>query len=690
MVEKLPEGATTIIQRPLVQIPKRKEESSLLSKDVLPYDLLLIDINTFTIATLSSIKGRWLYCTATLQGAGVDGSMPPVFGVSSGPRTRSVVYTPCGSGDTNSGGGGGMVSVSPPPAAPNQPIAPSATSAPKERVDISWSERLVVPLPSRPSQQHSLFLRVYDCSTTTNKGEDALVGMASIVLDVDSLGQKEEHRAALPLTGTASESISDGAMMLDIGYMLQRQWRQRPISRGPGEKQSWSAQESSAGQRALSLVSHPGVWSVIPTFGSQRSYASTLPSYNKASRSGHPTQLQRHARVTSVAPFIIGYNLSQEQPSPGACENVILEGGLHEGEWREILRSTCQIINSTEFTMEACVISVEDESNPAAGLPLSHRVVSEKVLGTAEPGAALPLPLGWHRSGMRLRIRPVFEAEDAVDVHDDDAATSAAVSVAKGAKRNALHEWGIVISDVQREFRLDDLREDVVALVRCAPLQQPSSSVMDKGETLFFSFTVESEAVSSTLRTDPMVDWRIIIAPPLTIINELPLPASIMVWETSTGRDLTERLTERLPTGDRVAIHSVDPQKCISFTLYPEGYDWSEPTPAVLSTGLTLVKKNPCDRFRLARPGSRFPVEVFVQKDIQMGPWLYNTAAAVDDSNIGDGSGIESGRALALGVPMTVMLFAPLWIVNATSLAIDAAIVQIPPPVQSSEVLNYE
>ena len=34
----------------------------------------------------------------------------------------------------------------------------------------------------------------------------------------------------------------------------------------------------------------------------------------------------------------------------------------------------------------------------------------------------------------------------------------------------------------------------------------------------------------------------------------------------------------------------------------------------------------------------------------------------------------------ARGVPLSVTLLSPLWVVNATSLAIDAAIVQVPPP----------
>lgn len=41
---------------------------------------------------------------------------------------------------------------------------------------------------------------------------------------------------------------------------------------------------------------------------------------------------------------------------------------------------------------------------------------------------------------------------------------------------------------------------------------------------------------------------------------------------------------------------------------------------------------------------------------------------------------LDMGQVVAMGVPMTVTLLSPLWVVNATNLAIDAAIVQVPPP----------
>lgn len=84
-------------------------------------------------------------------------------------------------------------------------------------------------------------------------------------------------------------------------------------------------------------------------------------------------------------------------------------------------------------------------------------------------------------------------------------------------------------------------------------------------------------------------------------------------------------------SGDRVAVYTADMRRRVSFTFYPEGYDWVESTPSLLSEGLSgrgggagarqSAGALP-DRFRLVRPGSTIPVDVFIQRDIEWGAWL--------------------------------------------------------------------
>ena len=52
-----------------------------------------------------------------------------------------------------------------------------------------------------------------------------------------------------------------------------------------------------------------------------------------------------------------------------------------------------------------------------------------------------------------------------------------------------------------------------------------------EASTLWFSITVDSDILAGTQQGEPLVDWRIVVAPPLEIANQLPIPGSLLVWE---------------------------------------------------------------------------------------------------------------------------------------------------------------
>lgn len=131
--------------------------------------------------------------------------------------------------------------------------------------------------------------------------------------------------------------------------------------------------------------------------------------------------------------------------------------------------------------------------------------------------------------------------------------------------------------------------------------------------------------------------------------------------------------TAQLETSSLPPLCEADMRQAVSFTFYPEGYDWVEPTPTLLSEGHSGVLPSPLvhaqhapraaicahaacfagkvaglstrwcccqetryspaagrghgrqqlpDRFRLARPSASVPVEVFVHRTIELGSWL--------------------------------------------------------------------
>lgn len=47
---------------------------------------------------------------------------------------------------------------------------------------------------------------------------------------------------------------------------------------------------------------------------------------------------------------------------------------------------------------------------------------------------------------------------------------------------------------------------------------------------VWLSMNVEGDDVSRD-GSDILTDWRIVVAPPLTVQNQLPIPGTLMIWE---------------------------------------------------------------------------------------------------------------------------------------------------------------
>ncbi|KAL4527774.1 hypothetical protein Ndes2437A_g02912 [Nannochloris sp. 'desiccata'] len=711
---KLPAGEASPVLRPLPQFPRRRD-SALLPRESLPHDLLLIDIDTAAISaenegpgsSADNLLGLDVYCLARLEGLGVDGSSPPNFGLVGGPRTRALAFT--------------------------------QTTLEETSCSVHWSERLVLLLPSRPSPAHTLVLELRSA-----KGGGSLLGSAKIEIPAGELVEREAHELYIPIYSSSSSSSGSQTQqimlcMLRGTYMLQHPWKSRPepttttslsgdASSGSPSDQ-WDTLETTVGQRALSIATKPGLWAVVPTTGQARALVGDI--VRNVAKKQHHSSKHKHSAADATTSSLeqVGYSI----PIRVDDQDVVIEGKLHRGEFTELLRALCQVVNSTAFTLEACLIVLEDGDWTDA-VPLdapATRVKSRTILGRAGPGETLPLPLEWNLPGRQLLIRPVVALSSFSTTPSRSSSAMAeeprseAVGSETGGEESesvfdalqdipAVHDWSVGASGGYHTLQLDTLDEGITRLVSCAPLPTPAVAIEEasgggngevKGEqdggrpslsmntqgaaatsaptaasSLWFSITIETEILGAAgKRGDPFIDWRIVIAPPITIANQLPLPGSLIVWEHVPGSGKAEavaKLSERVPSGGQVAIHTADVRKTVSFTLYPEGYDWADASPAILSTGFVRQVRPPPDRFRLVRPGSRLPVEVFLQRDYQLGPWVMLSQEAIDP-----------GAVVARGVPLAVTLLAPLWVVNATGLAIDAAVVPVaPPPQQPSKI----
>lgn len=232
--------------KPMPRFPMR--QSAPLQRSALPHDLLLVDIRDATLlGEGASAQGRQLFCSLQLLESGA-GSKPAV-------RTRTLA--------ADASGG------------------------------VPWNERMVLSLPLSADAQ-SLGVEVWDAAA--NGGRGSLVASGAVAVPVKDLLNREEHAADLELKSSSGQA----AVQLHATYMLQNQWAE--LLATPGD--SWSAEQSTSGQRALSISSNPGVWVVIPPFGQQKA-ASSAAARNAGAgeRHGHLREMHEY----SIAELMIDF-----------------------------------------------------------------------------------------------------------------------------------------------------------------------------------------------------------------------------------------------------------------------------------------------------------------------------------------------------------------------------------------------
>eukprot|EP00887_Chlorella_sp_A99_P001951 scaffold18.g1951.t1 len=796
----LPAGSHVPVDKPVPAFPTRQGDAPP-PRDAQPHPLLLLDIQSVALADGSSgwacgTGRRELYCIARLE-VHSSTSTSPAGGVA-----RLAGKVAAGSSIPD------VVDARVPIRTRALPIS-GASSAAGEKVE--WAERLVLPLPPQLPAEATLIAEVWDAAAAGGRG--VCLAASRVLLAPGSLRHRQAQALELDLKScaqAAAESAPAASISLHGSYMLQLA---KTRSRGPADGWGMGPDgQSTTGQRALSLGSQEGTWAVIPAVGQQRAVGSSSAQHSGA------------GGVASLTAMRVG------------SESVVVERCVAAGVRREVLRSLCQVSNTTALPLEVCLVDEDEDAgwqevaaragsvsgslsadlveeevfenerwlalkgwSPANLLPTDppryqyargggstfptvhlpagwewesqwhtdsgagtdedgwafgpsfaalpfppppgankpgmadsirrRRIVrlrrrlgssasgaalvartagsterqaapavhSRKVVGVVEPGALLPLPLGWDHPGRQLQLRPVLS-------HAEDIAASGSglEGVESAAAGQAAYNWSASPAGGQQTLLLDAMDESITRLVCCQP--QADASHREGGPStpdatpLWFSITIEYDLLAASASStggagartagEPVHDWRVVVAAPLSITNQLPMPASLIVWEDAragggrrgSGAELVSRQTVQVGSGQHVQVHTANVRCQVSITFYPEGYDWADAGPALITQGFASHRPPTSsaapgstsslpDRFRLVRSGGgTLPVEVFVQRNVEMGAWLL---AAKEE--------LDPGDAAAMGVPLSVSLLAPLWLANSTELAVDAVIVQVPP-----------
>ncbi|KAK9819963.1 hypothetical protein WJX72_004515 [[Myrmecia] bisecta] len=327
---------------------------------------------------------------------------------------------------------------------------------------------------------------------------------------------------------------------------------------------------------------------------------------------------------------------------------------------RQIASSLLQARRSTSF---------RSDSIPRCADPNVERTV----LGTIDPGESIPLPYGWRSSGKQVQLRPVLDA------HNDNT-----------------HCWSMGASDGDYSLRLDQVDEGLTRLLACPPTEDAaakgkeavSADITQQGcglaaelvtSPVWLSLIVEGDPFPGDQGYEPLIDWKILVAAPLILENQLPMRGSYLVWESpKEGNNLILRQSGVVASGQRAHIYAADTRRTVSLQFYPDGYEWVEPEPLPISLGFSSHKagiqgkQQLPEKFRAQRSGGyEPPQEIFVDREIDLDAWT------LADKKL------DPGAAVALGCPLLVRMFVPLWVVNATTLPIFAAVVPIQAPARA-------
>eukprot|EP00210_Caulerpa_lentillifera_P006209 g5933.t1 len=283
---------------------------------------------------------------------------------------------------------------------------------------------------------------------------------------------------------------------------------------------------------------------------------------------------------------------------------------------------------------------------------LRHRNSSEmcNVLGVCPAGKALPLtgtgPLG----KTILQLRPILG-------------------------QLSHHQWSEVASPESSRLYLSNLENGSTFLTVCH-LEGTGSGLIDLGEmawnclsSFWLSLVIESTILPIQDHNDHLMDWTITAQPVLTIQNLFKVPSQFEIQEKSETGFGYEGITREqgiCQANSTLPIHTVDTRKEITLVFSPEGYRFNNQKPVTLSFGFSQYSAGVSGPPQL--PGS-------FQVDSENGDSAWIMIHRVLDSGVLQQKHKDPGAAVSLGFRMDCQLYVPLWIINHTSVPVEAALV---------------
>ncbi|KAJ0048722.1 hypothetical protein Pint_15724 [Pistacia integerrima] len=186
---------------------------------------------------------------------------------------------------------------------------------------------------------------------------------------------------------------------------------------------------------------------------------------------------------------------------------------------------------------------------------ISGNIKHEISVGLLKPGDSIPLPLaGLMQSGLFvLKLRPLN-----LGIHDEYSWSSV-------VDRSGRSEFS-GRPDSSDEISVSTLTESD-ELLYCTQISGTSANVCHK---LWFCVTIRATEIARDIYSDPIEDWSLVVKPPLSITNYLPLKAEYSVLEMQASGHFVACSRGILFPGKTVKVHNADVTTPLFLTLLPQ------------------------------------------------------------------------------------------------------------------------
>ncbi|GIL84697.1 hypothetical protein Vretifemale_13315, partial [Volvox reticuliferus] len=239
-----------------------------------------------------------------------------------------------------------------------------------------------------------------------------------------------------------------------------------------------------------------------------------------------------------------------------------------------------------------------------------------------------------------------------------------------------------------------DAAEDAATAGGAAPPR------LDPQQAAWLSVSMECEALVATSGAssgsggglDTVVDWRLIVRPPLTLHNTLPVAGRYIVWERqTTDAPMRVRQQGRVAGGAYVPVFSADMRMQVYLSFAPDGCEYGESDPVILSdgymrnaAGVAAAPRLP-DSFRCTYSHSASFTALRINLLREVDTSAASGVFAASGRRVGVAGGLLTpGEAVAHGYPLAVSLHVPIWFVNATRLPVSCGVMAFEVPSEAA------